>query len=248
MIFLPPHQGDPVIIIPAYNEEANIAHTIDLIRQTDLSVRIIVVDDGSSDKTADTARKKGVIVFRFSTNRGKASAFLQGLKQSMRLSPPPSAIVSLDADMRHVPRRDLQKMIRLANAATRGKQTLVVRAGVGEYTAEGFIEHMQDYSWRTFTQYSPMSGIRSFSIYAVHQLLSSRAKKYLRGYGLEHYLNHFFQDNTKIIRAGFVAHEPFRGEERKDRQRRDFSRARELQRKIARSRPLPPRMRPIARR
>ncbi len=53
-----------VILIPARNEEEQIAETIDSVcSQTRPADRIVVIDDGSTDRTAEIARSKGVDVF-----------------------------------------------------------------------------------------------------------------------------------------------------------------------------------------
>lgn len=66
----PPH-ATVAAIVPAYNEEASIARTIrSLQAQTYPLTEIIVVDDCSSDKTADIARSTGVTVIRTAKNQG----------------------------------------------------------------------------------------------------------------------------------------------------------------------------------
>ena len=47
------------IIIPTYNEAENITHLIEKIQGLSGNFRIIVVDDGSPDRTADIAEKLG---------------------------------------------------------------------------------------------------------------------------------------------------------------------------------------------
>ena len=73
------------ILIPAYNAEASIAYTLQsAIAQTWQRKEIIVVDDGSRDRTADIARQfasRGVAVFTVE-NRGAAAARNHGLKLS----------------------------------------------------------------------------------------------------------------------------------------------------------------------
>lgn len=73
------------IIIPAYNEEKNIYRTIDRIVKTHdrlgYSFEIIVVVDGSPDRTAERARKhksKSVKVFEYFPNKGKGHALKYG--------------------------------------------------------------------------------------------------------------------------------------------------------------------------
>ncbi|MEK7084677.1 MAG: glycosyltransferase family 2 protein [Patescibacteria group bacterium] len=63
-------------IIPAYNEEKNIGSVIrSLFAHVD---RIVVVDDGSTDGTADAARSAGAVVLRHAINRGQGAALETG--------------------------------------------------------------------------------------------------------------------------------------------------------------------------
>jgi len=66
-----------LIIIPAFNEEASIAGVIDDIHAT-LDCAIVVVDDGSSDRTAEIAMEKGVELLRMPFNLGIGSAMQTG--------------------------------------------------------------------------------------------------------------------------------------------------------------------------
>ncbi len=95
------------IVIPAFNEAAGIAQSIEVIariveKYTD-DYELIVVDDGSIDATFDEIRKlamhdehvKGI---RFSRNFGKESAILAGLRAAGG-----DAVVTIDADLQHPP-------------------------------------------------------------------------------------------------------------------------------------------------
>ncbi|NUO58033.1 MAG: glycosyltransferase [Hamadaea sp.] len=75
---------DPVsIIVPAYNEEANIAATVRSLVTSDYPyLEVIVVDDGSTDRTADIVeglRLRGVRVIR-QANAGKPAALTTGIR------------------------------------------------------------------------------------------------------------------------------------------------------------------------
>ena len=60
-------------LIPAYNEAATIGEVLDRIAELDLDAQVIVVDDGSTDATAEIAEAKGAKVIR-QENRGKGAA------------------------------------------------------------------------------------------------------------------------------------------------------------------------------
>lgn len=61
-------------VIPAYNEESRIAATLQAVKAIDCIDRIIVVSDGSTDKTAAIARRENVEVLELHDNRGKGGA------------------------------------------------------------------------------------------------------------------------------------------------------------------------------
>lgn len=72
------------IIIPAYNEEKNIAKCIEamLKQKSSHQIEIIVVNDGSTDKTRDIASKYPIKVIDYNTNHGKAKALNIGIENS----------------------------------------------------------------------------------------------------------------------------------------------------------------------
>lgn len=87
------------IIIPAYNEEARIKNTLESIKNIKEIDEIVVIDDGSSDKTAEVASSianEKIIVLRLDKNRGKGYALNYGLKTAMKNA---DIIGFLDADL-----------------------------------------------------------------------------------------------------------------------------------------------------
>ncbi len=70
-----------VAIIPAYNEERTISAVLHALKSSAVFSEIIVVDDGSSDRTADIAEQHGVVVLQQS-NRGKGDAMRRGAEHA----------------------------------------------------------------------------------------------------------------------------------------------------------------------
>jgi len=86
-------------VIPAYNEGAAI---LDVLRECRQHVdRIVVVDDASSDDTAERARVPGVDVLRHPINLGQGAALQTGITHA--LSRGATHVVTLDADGQHDP-------------------------------------------------------------------------------------------------------------------------------------------------
>jgi len=95
------------VVIPAHNEEAGIAHALDVIKSIldscGMDWEIIVVDDGSQDGTFDRLRDLSrdnaeLKAIRLSRNFGKEAAILAGLKAAKG-----DAVVTIDADLQHPP-------------------------------------------------------------------------------------------------------------------------------------------------
>ena len=69
---------DTLVFIPAWNEEQNLAAVLVELRKEIPDADILVVDDGSIDRTADVAREHGAEVLYFEENRGLRAAIAAG--------------------------------------------------------------------------------------------------------------------------------------------------------------------------
>jgi len=87
-----------IALIPAYNEERFIG-TVVIKARRHVQI-VIVVDDGSTDATADVAAGAGAIVIQHAANQGKGVALNTGLRQARGYNP--DAVVMLDADGQHL--------------------------------------------------------------------------------------------------------------------------------------------------
>ena len=97
--FLHEQTAGVIAIIPAFNEELTISMVVHLTAK--YVDRVIVVDDGSSDRTAEVAELAGAEVIRIDKNRGKANALITGIQKAKELGY--TIIVMLDADGQHNP-------------------------------------------------------------------------------------------------------------------------------------------------
>jgi glycosyltransferase involved in cell wall biosynthesis len=91
-------QYDVIVVIPAFNEGRDIGSV--LLRMVRYPVKIIVVDDGSSDDTSIIAEAAGATVIRLEKNNGKGVALNAGFHAARLLNP--DVIVTFDGDGQHL--------------------------------------------------------------------------------------------------------------------------------------------------
>ena len=87
-----------LIIIPAYNEELTIGSVVALAKKYG---DVLVVDDGSLDRTSEIAREAGAVVIRHERNMGKGYALRTAFEYA--LSEEYDIVVTIDADGQHNP-------------------------------------------------------------------------------------------------------------------------------------------------
>jgi glycosyltransferase involved in cell wall biosynthesis len=85
------------IVVPAHNEAKRIGRVLFDLKKTKLPV--IVVDDGSKDKTYQVAKRYGFLVLRHEINLGKGAAMKTGAIAAFRLGA--DAVVFMDSDGQH---------------------------------------------------------------------------------------------------------------------------------------------------
>jgi len=91
-------------LLPAYNEEISVGSVV--LRTRQFADRVIVVDDGSSDRTAEVAALAGAEVLRHDKNQGKGAALKTGF-ESLNGD---SVIVTIDTDGQHDP-ADIPRLV-----------------------------------------------------------------------------------------------------------------------------------------
>jgi glycosyltransferase involved in cell wall biosynthesis len=88
-----------LLLIPAYNEERFIGSVV--LRSRKFASIVLVIDDGSTDATAEIARQAGAEVVHYEQNTGKGMALSTGFEYAMRYNP--DVVVTIDADGQHRP-------------------------------------------------------------------------------------------------------------------------------------------------
>ena len=95
------------VVIPAFNEEATVAQVVSVARSLDYVDEVIVVDDGSTDRTVEGAENAGATVISHIMNEGKGSAIKTGFKNSHG-----DIVAFIDADISNFTSEKIDKIIR----------------------------------------------------------------------------------------------------------------------------------------
>jgi glycosyltransferase involved in cell wall biosynthesis len=107
----------PCALVPAYRAETTVGSVVrGALRHVP---RVLVVDDGSDDRTAEAAREAGAEVLRLAANGGKGTALRAGLDRILadasEAARTPTHVAFLDADGQHDP-EDLPRLLNAARA------------------------------------------------------------------------------------------------------------------------------------
>ncbi|MEK7665734.1 MAG: glycosyltransferase [Patescibacteria group bacterium] len=165
-------------IIPAFNEEETIADVVAVLCDSSLVQDVIVVSDGSSDRTVARARSAGAKVFDLPVNQGKGASMLYGLSQTDA-----QIILFADADLRGFTAGHVEQLVRPVLSGARFMN-------IG----------LRDRGWLTpFTAYLPLiSGERVLR----RQVMESISPRALQGYMIESALN--YSCRSRKLRYGAV--------------------------------------------
>jgi glycosyltransferase involved in cell wall biosynthesis len=112
------HQGvesalRTLVFIPAWNEEDNLPAVLEELRGELPDVDVLVVDDGSTDRTAEVAREGGAEVLSFGQNRGLRAAIASGYGYGVEHEY--DVVGRVDADGQH-PAAELRRLVERVQA------------------------------------------------------------------------------------------------------------------------------------
>jgi glycosyltransferase involved in cell wall biosynthesis len=140
---LAPTVGGITVVIPAHNEEGAIGAVLSALRGvTHAALReVIVVDDGSSDRTGEIAEASGVRVIRQPSNRGYGAALKAGIRAARS-----EYVLTMDADGQH----RIEDVLKLCDAVSGegsadcviGHRTKLVHSPLWRMPGKWFLTHL----------------------------------------------------------------------------------------------------------
>ena len=138
------------IVIPALNESATISVIVEAVKKYGVP---IVVDDGSTDNTAELARQAGGVVVSHECNRGYDAALDSGFRKASEIAC--EVIITLDADGQHDP----SLIIKFIEWIDAGAEVVVGTRSARQRLAE----HV--FAWYTrsrFGIHDPLCGMKAY--------------------------------------------------------------------------------------
>lgn len=94
-------------IVPAFNEEKNVADVLRVLLSSKDLDQVILVDDGSTDKTSEVGKSLGATVIKLEKNKGKGNAMREGLKATSA-----QIVVFFDADLIGLSKEHISSLIK----------------------------------------------------------------------------------------------------------------------------------------
>lgn len=155
------------VIIPVFNEERTVSSVIEIIRSWGKAEEIVVVNDGSTDRTLAAVKQftGSIRIISYRKNRGKSYAMAKGIEQSRG-----EIIMFMDGDVVGLTHRDLDAMT----------------APVAEGNADMVLGAARFWSAGKFEPFNDITGERVI----LRKNIENRLQEIKPlGYGIELYLN-----------------------------------------------------------
>lgn len=151
------------IVVPAHNEEKSVGETVAALRQAFSHGRILVVDDGSTDRTAERASQAGAEVLRLERNKGKGAALAIGFRHV--LDGKPDLILMIDGDLGRSALEAKKLVAACQNGADMSIAAFRGQPGAGTGGGFGLVKRLSRWAVRRFGGHDllfPLSGQRAF--------------------------------------------------------------------------------------
>ena len=135
----PSERREILIVVPAYDEEGGIREVLRRVSKEILGyeVKIVVVDDGSTDATAEITRQEGFPIVTHVVNRGQGDALRTGFQIAQRERA--DIVVNLDADGQYKP----EEIERLVEPIIENRADFVLGSRfMGFYEEAGSVRHV----------------------------------------------------------------------------------------------------------
>ena len=158
------------IVLPAYNEETDLPLLLDRIEdsmvEADLLYHIVIVDDGSTDRTLDIAREAAsrmpIHIELHETNLGLGATIRDGLVTACGLADPRDILVTLDADNSHTP----ELVLRMVRQIREGHDVVIASRYRSGSHVKGVPFLRRVLSWwggLLFKAVFPIKGVRDYT-------------------------------------------------------------------------------------
>jgi glycosyltransferase involved in cell wall biosynthesis len=161
-------ESSVAILIPAWNEETTVADVVNRILQVGL-YDVIVINDASTDRTAERAVKAGATVLNLTVNLGAWGATQTGIRFALKKGY--CQVITMDADGQHLS----SAIPHLLEPITMGQADVVI----GSCTERG--SYARKIAWRFFRGMTGLdiedltSGFRAYDLPAMKMLASKKA-------------------------------------------------------------------------
>ncbi len=157
-----------MVVIPAWNESRSIGAVVESIKKQ-YQIRVVVVDDGSTDGTGAIARAAGAEVLTLAMNMGAWNAIQTGFRYAMAKGL--KCVVTMDADGQHF----AESIPILISRLEQGGADVVIggnvaRASTNRRVSWSFFRMLTGFDLRDFT-----SGLKIYNKNAIEVLLGRRA-------------------------------------------------------------------------
>lgn len=169
-------------IVPAHNEEKTISDIVQVLKSSGLFLEVIVVSDGSSDRTGELARLAGAQVITLSENMGKGGAMSVGVSATKA-----PGVLFFDADLSGVKREHL---LQLTEPLLRDEADMVV----------GIRPELQEI-YKLGNDLPVLSGQRAMK----REIFEQVPAKLREGYQIEEALNYYCKINNQRVKLVALA-------------------------------------------